>query len=120
MGHVIEDAETRYRLIYYEVLDLLINSIKDRFHQPGYQTYSKLEALLLESANKQDATEELGYICQFYSVDLNADLLKMQLDILATNILAMICGLSWHTSVVCRRCRGLCCQEFVSWHHLFW
>ena len=67
-------------------MDLLINGIKDRFHQPGYQTYSKLEALLLKSANKQDATEELDYICQFYGDDLNADVLNMQLDILATNM----------------------------------
>ena len=85
-GHVVKDAETRYRFIYYEGLDLLINGIKDRFQQPGYQTYSKLEGLLLKSANKQDATDELAYVCKFYGDYLDADSLKMQLNILASNM----------------------------------
>ena len=28
-----------YRQIYYEVLDLIVNAIEDRFNQPGYQVY---------------------------------------------------------------------------------
>ena len=36
--------------------------------------------------NKQDTSEELEYICKFYGDDLHADALKMQLDIMATNL----------------------------------
>ena len=42
--------------------------------------------MLVKSANKQDTNEELEYICKFYGDDLHADALKMQLDIMATNL----------------------------------
>ena len=56
-GHAVEDVETRYQLVYFEPLDLFINGIKNCFQQLGYQIYSKLEELLVKSANKQDTTE---------------------------------------------------------------
>jgi len=30
-----------YRVVYFEVLDLVINAIKDRFDQPGYENVQK-------------------------------------------------------------------------------
>lgn len=86
MAMLLKMLRLRYRLIYYEVLDLLINNTKDHFQQRGYQTYSKLEDLLVNSVNKKDTAEKLGYIYKFYGDDLNADVLKMQLDIMATNL----------------------------------
>ena len=83
VGDAVEDVETRYRVVYFEALDLFI---KYRFQLSGYQIYSKLEELLVKSANKQDTTEELEFICRFYGDDLHADVLKMQLEILATNL----------------------------------
>ena len=37
-----ESIADMFRQHYYEALDLLINSIKDRFEQPGYRTYQHL------------------------------------------------------------------------------
>ena len=34
-----ETVEEHYRVIYFEALDLITSSIKDRFNQPGYKTY---------------------------------------------------------------------------------
>ena len=76
-GHAVEDVETRYRLVYFEALDLLTIGIRDCFQQLGYQIYSKLEELLVKSANKQDTNEVLEYICKFYGDNLHADVLKM-------------------------------------------
>ena len=53
-GHAVEDVETWYQLVSLEAMDMLINGIKDLF-----QIYSKLEELLVKSANKQDTNEEL-------------------------------------------------------------
>ena len=86
IGYMAESVETRYCLIYNEVLDLLINSIRNHFQQQGYVTYSKLEQLLLKSANRQDATDELKHICQFYGDDIDGNLLKVQLQVLSSNI----------------------------------
>ena len=33
------NLEDRYRQIYYEALDFLVQAVKDRFDQPGYQVY---------------------------------------------------------------------------------
>ena len=43
-----------YRQIYYEALDLIVQSIKDRFEQPGYKVYKCLEDLVIKAANKLD------------------------------------------------------------------
>ena len=36
-----------YQQQYYEALDLIVSSIKDRFDQPGYWIYQQLEDLML-------------------------------------------------------------------------
>ena len=48
-----------YCRIYYEALDLIVESIRDRFDQPGYRVYQCLENLLLKAAKQEDFTEEL-------------------------------------------------------------
>ena len=40
-----------YRQLYFEALDLVVTGITDRFDQPGYNLYKKLEGLLIKSAN---------------------------------------------------------------------
>ena len=47
-----------YRQIYYEALDLIVQSIKDRFEQPGYKVYKCLEDLVIKAANKLDFSEQ--------------------------------------------------------------
>ena len=42
--------EDHYRKIYFEALDLVLQSIKQRFDQPGYHIYCKLDCLLLKAA----------------------------------------------------------------------
>ncbi len=68
-GAVITDKESYYRLIYYEALDHIINCIKTSFEQPGYQVYSHLEALLLKNVNKEDYSEDIEFVSNFYCED---------------------------------------------------
>ena len=54
-----ETVEDHYRLQYFEALDLAVVSISDRFDQPGYSVYCKLEELLLKGAAGSDFSEPL-------------------------------------------------------------
>ena len=49
---VHETVEDRFRVVYFEALDLIISCIEDRFDQPGYKTYGKVQALLLKAVAK--------------------------------------------------------------------
>ena len=84
-----ERVEDYYRCAYFEALDLTINCIENRFDQPGYQIYSRLESLLVKAANKLDYEEDIDFVVKFYGEDLSKDQLKVQLDILAANLPVM-------------------------------
>ena len=45
-GYVHASPKELYRKEYFSVLDLVVNYIKDRFHQPGYGVYQQLQELL--------------------------------------------------------------------------
>ena len=78
-------VEDRYRKIYFEALDLVLQSIKQRFDQPGYHIYCKLECLLLKAAQNTDYSDELRFVLEHYSNDFKSDLLKAHLEIFASN-----------------------------------
>ena len=42
--HTVDD---HYRRIYFEAIDVIVASIKDRFDQPSYKTFAALETMLL-------------------------------------------------------------------------
>ena len=56
-----------------EALDLVISSMKSRFDQPGYKTYSKLEDLLVKAANKEEIKEEIKFVTEFYKDGSNEE-----------------------------------------------
>ena len=55
------DCQQYYRQQFYEALDLIVNSIKGRFNQPGCKTYKNLEDLLLKAVKKGMKTVFLCY-----------------------------------------------------------
>ncbi|XP_062585373.1 zinc finger MYM-type protein 1-like [Saccostrea cucullata] len=74
-----------YRQQYFEALDLVVNCVKDRFDQPGYQVYRHLEDVLLKSV-RGDKTykEDLDFVLKFYGDDLDKTSLSSQLDTFTT------------------------------------
>lgn len=81
-SHFSSNIKDHYRV---EALDLLISCIKDHFDRPGYQVYSKLEALLLDAANGVTLSEDYySEIMDLHASDFNDSLLKSQLQILQT------------------------------------
>ena len=71
---------------FIESLDLIVQSIKDRFEQPEYKVYRSLEDLILKAANKLDFSEELATVKDVYGTDLDESTLQVQLQILGANI----------------------------------
>ena len=78
-----ETVEEHYRLQYFEAVDLAVESIKDRFDQPGYAVYRNLEELLLKGATGSDFSEHLREVSRVYH-ELDSSQLEPQLSNLAT------------------------------------
>ena len=68
-----------YRQIYYKAIDNIINLLQNRFEQPGYQVYCKLEQLLSKACKQENFDAELQFISSFYKDDFNEEVLKCQL-----------------------------------------
>ena len=73
-------VEDHYRQAYFEVLDLAIASISDRFNQPGYAIYQNLESLIVSAANCEPFDQHLKEVVEFYENDLDPSLLSAQLQ----------------------------------------
>ena len=43
-----ETPKDHYRRIYFEAIDLIVNAIEQRFSQPSFAAYEKMESLLLK------------------------------------------------------------------------
>ena len=67
--------------MYFESLDLIISCVSDRFDQPGYKTYSKVQNLLLRAARSEDCSEELQFVQTFYGSDFDPVQLSSHLKI---------------------------------------
>ena len=70
---------------YYEALDLIINCVRSRFDQPGYNTYKNLQELLFKAIKGDTFESELRYVSQLYKDDINSVNLQIQLQILAND-----------------------------------
>ncbi len=85
-----ESPENMYRRLYFEALDLLIQSINTRFDQPGYQVYCSLQNLLINTVNKRDYSKNLEDVIKIYGDDFDLHNLKAQLQILSSTVPAEI------------------------------
>ena len=73
-----------YRKIYYEVIDLIMATIKNRFEQKGFLMLAKLKKIL--TAEKSSETD-IQDIVSFYSTDFtSADALQVQLNAMHTAV----------------------------------
>ena len=78
-GDFDDSPKSYYRRLYYEATDCIINCLKNRFDQPGYRTYSKLEELLIKASMGEDFDASFKYVCDFYKDDFEPDNLQAQL-----------------------------------------
>ena len=61
----------------------MMNAIDQRFDQPSFDTYAKMESLLIKTLNSQDKSEELKFMEKLYNDDVNISVFKnTQMEIL--------------------------------------
>ena len=68
-----------YRVIYYQTLDSLITSLKERLVEPYFKAYENLESLLLKSLSNKSIVNEIEYVKCVYKGDLDVDQLVVEL-----------------------------------------
>ena len=61
-----------------------MNTIDQRFYQPSFDTYAKMESVSLNSKtfNSQNKSEKLNFIEKLYNDDFNISMLTAQMEIL--------------------------------------
>ena len=74
-----DTARDHYRKIYFEAVDHLISSIKERFNQPTFKVYANLEMLLLKAAKGEDISKEMEDLTLTFSTDVDVNSLAAQL-----------------------------------------
>ena len=52
--HYSDNPKSFYRQLYYECIDSIVSCIEQRFDQPGYKTYHKMEQLLMNAVHGKD------------------------------------------------------------------
>ena len=81
-------VKEHYRGMYYDVLDVIINSIKDRFDQESFQTFSSIESFLLESVNLPvEQNQQLeDFISKKYGDEIGLMAVRIEANVLRTII----------------------------------
>ena len=65
-----------------------ISCIRERFAQPGYQLYRRLQDVILKSLREDiTATDDLDYVLDTYNTELDRSSLIAQLQILKTVVM---------------------------------
>ena len=59
ISHYPNTSEDHFRQQYFECLDLITSSIEERFNQPSFTAFLKMEEILLKSEMRQDVAERL-------------------------------------------------------------
>lgn len=77
-----ETPQAYYKQIFFEALDVLASSIKERFAQPAFKILSDVEQLILKSIKKQPVDEEIKLVNEKFAGDFNKDSLPSELEML--------------------------------------
>jgi len=76
-----------YKLLcvaYYEAIDMVVVAIENHFMQKDFSVYSKLKQLLLHATKKEDDTNTMKDVMEFYQGDFNSSELETQLEVFSS------------------------------------
>ena len=75
-----------YKIIYFEVLDVMNSSVKERFFQANYDIFANLESFLLQNVNhpEQNNEELERSISEIYGDDIDLTAFKVESNVLRT------------------------------------
>ena len=79
-----ETAHAHFKAIYFEAIDVIVSSIKERFEQPAFKIFTEVEQLLLKSISKKPAEEEMKTVKASFCDDFDDQSLPCELELLPT------------------------------------
>ena len=79
--NVPETPKEQFKKIFYEAFDLVLECLKSRFEQESLKMYQNLQELLLLAAKKEDYSEVLDEILDFYEGDFDDENLRTQIKV---------------------------------------
>ena len=88
-----DTVEDQYRQIYYQAIDTVVGTIRDRFDQDRYKTYLNLENLLLKAIRNESFEQGINFVTNFYGADFNKANLRTQLEMLKVNLAPGVSGI---------------------------
>ena len=77
-------AHQLFKEFYFEAIDSIVSTTKDRFGQPSFHLFSDVEQLLLKSINEEDYQQELINLLKIFVDDINPSALPSELSIIST------------------------------------
>ena len=79
-----DSPRDHFREQFYNAIDVLVFSVKERFDQPSFLVFEKLESLLLKALKGEDYSSEMAFVKEKYSSDVDADDLATELSVFKT------------------------------------
>ena len=70
------------RAMYYNLLDTVVTSLKDRFNQSSFVVYENIESLLLKTIKGEDTSDESEYIKRIYNDEIDITQFEIDVDVL--------------------------------------
>ena len=61
-SHYPENPRDHYREVFYESIDALVSSVRERFEQPSFLAFEQLESLFLKSLRGEDTSQEVSFV----------------------------------------------------------
>ena len=80
-----DNPSGHYRQLYFEIINIFVRSLKERFEQESFEHYAKMENVLLAAINGEELFEEgIALLRNEYNDDLDIDTLVAELPVLKT------------------------------------
>ena len=75
-------SQDRYRVIYYNVLDNVVTSLKDWFNNSSFVVYENIESFLIKTIKCENTSDESQYRKRIYNDEKNITQFEIDADVL--------------------------------------
>ena len=79
-AHHPTNPRDHYREKFYQAVDVMVSSVNDRFDQPSFKVFEKLESLMIKALNGQDTSSEVKFVKKTFGTDIDVDDLVVELS----------------------------------------
>ena len=81
-SHPPDSPRDHYRQEYYNAIDVLTSSVRDRFDQSSFLVFQNLESLMIKTIKGENFSCELKFVKERYDTDIDTEDLTIELSTL--------------------------------------